>query len=205
MDTGRLPLGAGGLDTRPPRNGEIFDLAQWLIRAWRCSTICARLGHVPYLASEFLSRIWRHRICRHRAVGHAGGRFMRIDQSGRGFDRDRKDAPGAGPRQRPDGDDPHRRGDHRSHQPFQAERRADPALSHVDTRDVVSAAAFIWDAARMNSSAQDRPGAVRLSRWKALWRAAGAVPPEQLKHAVENFSRRWRSIPGRSPPVWRAD
>src|SRR6185437_3881231 len=66
-----------------------------------------------------------------------------------------------------------------------------------DTRDVAFSAskAFIWDAARMNL-----PGG-KTGLAQSLYPVEGAVPggwgrsTEYLKHAVENFSRRWAVFP----------
>ena len=108
-----VPEGSSGRTGHAPtKNGEIFDLAQWYprmavfddLRGW---------DTLPYLSSRILSRIWRCRLRRHRAVGHAGGGLGRTGQSGRGSDRNGKSPHGCGAGQRQDRDDPHRGGNQR--------------------------------------------------------------------------------------------
>ena len=75
---------------RPCANQEWRDLRHRpMVSAHGGVRRSARLGHAALSGVGILSRIWRFRLRRDRALGHAGGGLGRAGQSGRGSDRDR--------------------------------------------------------------------------------------------------------------------
>ena len=89
----------------PSSKGEIFEIAQWYprmavyddLRGW---------DTLPYLGSEFLLRIRRHRLSRHGSLEFHRSRFRGTAQCRRGADNGSARPAGAGRRQRRDRDDP---------------------------------------------------------------------------------------------------
>ena len=66
-----------------------------------------------------------------------------------------------------------------------------------NTRDVVLSASpvFVWDAARINLPDGGRRWRCQLIRRRARATMRGANRPRYLKHAVEQFSKKWYPYP----------
>ena len=168
------------------------------IRAWRCTTICAAGTRCPISAASFISNTATFDYAVTVPGRHAGGGLGRAGESGGGADAPSSARLAAGAGQRQDRDDPHRRRRSTTAQPPQTRRHDDLALPHGRTRATSPSApsrAFIWDAARINLPG----GKTALAQSVYPVESAGADgwgrSTEYLKHAVEDFSRRWFAYP----------
>ena len=192
-----VPAGsAGRTGHAPTKNGEIFDLAQWYPRMAVFDDLCG-WDTLPYLSAEFYLEYgdvdyavtvpWDMLVAGSGELTNpdevlTAAERARLAQA-RASDKTVMIRPAAeinDPASRP---------------------RQDGTLTwrfHMsDTRDVAFSAsrAFIWDAARINL-----PGG-KTALAQSVYPVEGAGPKgwdrstEYLKHAVENFSRRWSVYP----------
>jgi Peptidase family M1 domain len=192
-----VPAGSSGRTGHAPtKNGEIFDLAQWYprmavyddLRGW---------DTLPYLASEFYLEYgdFDYDVTVPWDMLVAGsGELVNPDEVLTPAERSRM---------------AQARASDKTVMIRTAAEIGDPAsrpkqdgmltwrFHMADTRDVAFSAskAFIWDAARMNL-----PGG-KTALAQSVYPVEGAGPKgwdrstEYLKHAVENFSRRWSVYP----------
>ncbi|HEY2836324.1 MAG TPA: M1 family metallopeptidase [Rhizomicrobium sp.] len=192
-----VPAGSSGrTGHEPTKNGEIFDLAQWFprmavfddLRGW---------DTLPYLASEFYLEFgdvdyavtvpWDMLVA-------GSGELINPDEVLTAAQKTRMAQARASDktvmiRTADEINDPMSRPRQSGTQTWR--------FHMSNTRDVAFSAskAFIWDAARMNL-----PGG-KTGLAQSVYPVEGAVPggwgrsTEYLKHAVENFSRRWSVYP----------
>ena len=201
-----VPRAAAGAPVMTPPRMARSSTSPNGIRAWRCSTICAAGTRCPISSSEFYLEYgdFDYAVTVPWDMLVAGSGEL-VNPQEVLTEAERQRMAQATP-ERQDGDDPRRRGNRRPRQPPQAGRHADLAVPYgqYPRRRFQRQQGFrLGRGADQPAGRQDRAGPIGLSGGRRGDKGWGRST-EYLKHAVENFSRRWAPYPWPSPPAWAA-